>query len=846
LPRPFLVVSAAVLAALLLLLFFFPTRSHAVAGDVLPLRLAPETGVPIPWLDEIVAEFLAALVKVLQDLMKGVGILFWAALKLCGIVGLLGSDFSTLFGAVVVEAINAVVSGSIATVIRGSAAVSLGLLGLSWLARAFWPDLRVVSFQRIVVWGLVIQAYLLNAPGIYTQLEAARVDLAEEVAGAVSTGAVPGCSGSTVEIILCMTGTNSAEVQAPDLTALPDTIPPYGGAETVHDLYSHCVYNPPAYYGDPACDSDDPTGDPWEVLSYAQNALGSQALSLILGLLILAYGVLQMALGLAAGMMFVLFPVAVMFAFYLPLESFAIGVVRNYIAIFLKSVVLLTLAAVVIRLFTVAAGNLISLAAVGLIALLLCGIMAKEAVASLLSNVSFVGNSVSNLGAAFGLSGGGGGVAGQATPESRLAASMIGGPMAQTLLGAAHPYASSGVNLMGAAGSAFSAPVQRARAAVSTAVSAGTGGVGFLVGAAAAARGADFGSLALGSSAASILGGHDAAQGFTLGASFGALRRAARGASSPASTATTSSTAAGGGTTRTAAPASTATSAAPPAGSPTPAAAPASPSQSTTTLRRPQSPASSAQPATNATPAPAGGGTAPAVGAIQGVLGGQSLAGWTPAATQQIQATAARLQPASAEARQNTYDLMQASHDVAQRWEGEGRSPFLENGIVDPRFVDDVIQQAPAAARAFTVDQAKAGIPADQRLRLDETVTLGATQPSVAAPAAPVTPELHPATPAPQPAAPAAPAQPSTPAPETYDPALYEQLRTWRQAEAGREGKAAFHVFSDATLQRIAAARPQTEEDLLAVKGVGPKKLASFGLGVLDVTRHRPEEGDAT
>ena len=50
------------------------------------------------------------------------------------------------------------------------------------------------------------------------------------------------------------------------------------------------------------------------------------------------------------------------------------------------------------------------------------------------------------------------------------------------------------------------------------------------------------GSLALGSSAASILGGRDAAQGFTLGASLGALRRAGRGrpSPSPAASSTTS------------------------------------------------------------------------------------------------------------------------------------------------------------------------------------------------------------------------------------------------------------------------------------------------------------------
>jgi superfamily II DNA helicase RecQ len=186
--------------------------------------------------------------------------------------------------------------------------------------------------------------------------------------------------------------------------------------------------------------------------------------------------------------------------------------------------------------------------------------------------------------------------------------------------------------------------------------------------------------------------------------------------------------------------------------------------------------------------------------------------------------------------RQNTYDLMQASHDAAQRWESEGRSPFLQSGIVDPRFVDDVIQQAPATARAFTVGQAKAGIPAGQQLRLDETIALGATRPPAVPPEPP---ESHPVPPAP-------PAQPSAATPEgaAYDPALFEQLRTWRREEASRQGKAAFHVFPDATLQRIAAARPQTEEELLAVKGVGPKKLASFGQGVLGVTRDRSEGGD--
>jgi hypothetical protein len=425
------VLVAIALLACATLFFVSPGTAHAA-----PLQL------PLPgWLQDMLDQLEIALVKTLQDTARVGGVLLWGVLKVCGLVGLFGDEFSTLFGTVVTEALNAVITGSVHNLIRGSLMVSLGLFGLSLLARPFWPNLKLVSFQRAAIWGIAIQAYLLNAPGIYTELETWRVDLSEQVASAVSTGAIPGCSGNVVEQLLCITGTSTAEVLSPSLTALPDQIP-YGGSESVNDLYNHCVYHPPFLYGDPACNPDSPVGDPWEVLAYAQDALGTQLLGLILAALILAYGVLQISLGLSAGMMFVLFPVAAIFAFYLPLESFPAGVIRNYINIFLKSVVLLTLAGVVIRLFSVATGSLAAMAAVALVDLLLCLVMAKEALTSLLSSVSFIGSSVSTLGAAFGLNGGGGAAASALpSPESRLAASMIGGgAVTQTLMGAPHPY----------------------------------------------------------------------------------------------------------------------------------------------------------------------------------------------------------------------------------------------------------------------------------------------------------------------------------------------------------------------------------------------------------------------
>jgi hypothetical protein len=65
----------------------------------------------------------------------------------------------------------------------------------------------------------------------------------------MSTGAIPGCTGDVVEVLLCITGTSPAKVLNPNLTGLPDQIP-YGGTESVNDLYNHCVYNPPFLFGD--------------------------------------------------------------------------------------------------------------------------------------------------------------------------------------------------------------------------------------------------------------------------------------------------------------------------------------------------------------------------------------------------------------------------------------------------------------------------------------------------------------------------------------------------------------------------------------------------------------------
>jgi superfamily II DNA helicase RecQ len=54
-------------------------------------------------------------------------------------------------------------------------------------------------------------------------------------------------------------------------------------------------------------------------------------------------------------------------------------------------------------------------------------------------------------------------------------------------------------------------------------------------------------------------------------------------------------------------------------------------------------------------------------------------------------------------------------------------------------------------------------------------------------------------------------------------------LRAWRLAEARRTGVPAFRIFSDRTLIAISQARPTTEEELLAISGIGARSLEKYG-----------------
>lgn len=67
---------------------------------------------------------------------------------------------------------------------------------------------------------------------------------------------------------------------------------------------------------------------------------------------------------------------------------------------------------------------------------------------------------------------------------------------------------------------------------------------------------------------------------------------------------------------------------------------------------------------------------------------------------------------------------------------------------------------------------------------------------------------------------------------------LFEHLRQIRKEIAQKEGIPPYLIFSDATLEEMAFSKPQTEDDMLAVSGVGEKKLVQFGYRFIKAIRN--------
>jgi DNA helicase-2/ATP-dependent DNA helicase PcrA len=69
--------------------------------------------------------------------------------------------------------------------------------------------------------------------------------------------------------------------------------------------------------------------------------------------------------------------------------------------------------------------------------------------------------------------------------------------------------------------------------------------------------------------------------------------------------------------------------------------------------------------------------------------------------------------------------------------------------------------------------------------------------------------------------------------PSTLDEDLFERLREWRIRVATAQKVPAYVVFTDATLTAVAERHPARVEELVAIAGIGPRKVSLYGDAVL-------------
>ncbi|MFK5956128.1 MAG: ATP-dependent DNA helicase RecQ [Planctomycetota bacterium] len=70
------------------------------------------------------------------------------------------------------------------------------------------------------------------------------------------------------------------------------------------------------------------------------------------------------------------------------------------------------------------------------------------------------------------------------------------------------------------------------------------------------------------------------------------------------------------------------------------------------------------------------------------------------------------------------------------------------------------------------------------------------------------------------------------------DPVLLESLKDWRRKQAEEKGVPAFCILSNRSLEGVAITLPSSEEDLLAVHGIGPGKHEEFGSDLIALVRN--------
>ena len=66
---------------------------------------------------------------------------------------------------------------------------------------------------------------------------------------------------------------------------------------------------------------------------------------------------------------------------------------------------------------------------------------------------------------------------------------------------------------------------------------------------------------------------------------------------------------------------------------------------------------------------------------------------------------------------------------------------------------------------------------------------------------------------------------------------LKEELKSYRVAQASSQSQPAFRIFTNAVLDDICRLLPTTLDELMEIKGVGPKKLEAYGDDIIDIVQ---------
>lgn len=72
-------------------------------------------------------------------------------------------------------------------------------------------------------------------------------------------------------------------------------------------------------------------------------------------------------------------------------------------------------------------------------------------------------------------------------------------------------------------------------------------------------------------------------------------------------------------------------------------------------------------------------------------------------------------------------------------------------------------------------------------------------------------------------------AGPLSPAEVAADPALVDRIKQWRRGLSMEMGVPAYVILTDASIDDLARRRPRNDDELLAIKGIGPAKLEAYG-----------------